>query len=252
MRFTLWMRVAAVGAVLFSPAAALLGQADTHPVLVELFTSEGCSSCPPADALLRQIDAKRTDSGQLVVGISEHVTYWNRLGWTDPFSAETYTARQEAYRLRFGLDSAYTPQMVVNGSREVLGSDRGAVLRAVRETDRPGSVRVHIDEVKIEGDRVSIKYSTTGDAGRSFDVFAVIADDAATSQVARGENSGRTLSHVSVARSLTRGGTVRGPATQKVELPLGPRIEGSGKRHLVLFAQAAGLGPVVSVDVAPL
>ncbi len=151
MRSTFWVRAATVGAVLFSSAAALVGQVSAHPVLVELFTSEGCSSCPPADALLRQLDAKGTESGQLVVGISEHVTYWNRLGWADPFSAETYTARQEAYRGRFGIDSAYTPQMVVNGSREVLGSDRAAVLRAVRETDRPRSVRVRIDEVKLRG-----------------------------------------------------------------------------------------------------
>ncbi len=253
MRSTDWMRAVVASAVLVLAAAAMLGQANSHPVLVELFTSEGCSSCPPADALLRQIDAKRTDSGQLVVGISEHVTYWNRLGWTDPFSAETYTARQEAYRARFGLDSAYTPQMVVNGSREVVGSDRGAVLRAVRETDRPGSVRVHLGEVKITGDNVSVTYSTNGDdGGRSFDVFAVIADDMVMSQVARGENSGRMLSHVSVARSLTRLGTIRGAVTKTVEMPLGPGPGGSGKRHLVLFAQGAGLGPVVSVDVAPL
>jgi len=98
--------------------------APMHAVLVELFTSEGCSSCPPADALLRAIDGKRTEAGQLVVGISEHVTYWNRLGWADPFSSDVYTARQDGYRSHFRLDSAYTPQVVVNGEREVLGSDR--------------------------------------------------------------------------------------------------------------------------------
>jgi hypothetical protein len=79
-------------------------------VLVELFTSEGCSSCPPADALLRKINGKYTDSGQLIVGVSEHVTYWNYLGWSVPFSSEAYTERQSAYGLRFHLDSVCTPQ----------------------------------------------------------------------------------------------------------------------------------------------
>ena len=252
MRSTLWVRSAAVGVVLVSAATALPGQAAAHPVLVELFTSEGCSSCPPADALLRQIDAKRTESGQLVVGISEHVTYWNRLGWTDPFSAETYTARQEAYRSRFGLDSAYTPQMIVNGSREVLGSDRGAVLRAVRETDHPGPVRVHIEQVKISGDRASVTYSTRAeDVSKSFDVFAVVAEDVVLSQVTRGENAGRALSHVSLARNLTRLDPGQG-ANKTVDVSLGAGAKSFGKRHLILFAQMAGLGPVVSVDTAPL
>ena len=250
MRSRFWVTAAMTSTALLGYAASLAGQAAAHPVLVELFTSEGCSSCPPADALLRQIDRMRTDSGQLVVGISEHVTYWNRLGWADPFSAETYTARQEAYRSKLGLDSAYTPQMVVNGSRDVLGSDRGAALRAVQETDHPGSVRLHIVEVKNNGDGVSVRYSVTGGEGQSVDVFAVVADDTATSQVKRGENSGRTLTHVSVARSLTRISSVRGSANETVELPLDGGD--SGKRHLVLFAQAAGLGPVLSVDVAAL
>src|SRR5580704_5019708 len=97
-----------------------------HPsaVLIELFTSEGCSDCPPADELLRQVSGRQTEDGQLIVGISEHVTYWNNLGWRDPFSADQYTERQNAYRTRFGLESVYTPQMVVNGREQFVGSDR--------------------------------------------------------------------------------------------------------------------------------
>lgn len=224
-----------------------------HAVLVELFTSEGCSSCPPADALLRAIDGKRTEAGQLVVGISEHVTYWNRLGWADPFSSDVYTARQDGYRSHFRLDSAYTPQVVVNGEREVLGSDRGAVLAAVKETDHASPIAVHIVSAKVSGDLLLVTYSTTGDAARGgAELFAVVTDDMRTSQVARGENSGRTLSHVSVARSMTRVGEVRSSAGATVRLPLGRQDKMAGGRHVILFAQAAGLGRVLAIDSAPI
>ena len=248
---SMWLvRLAGAGVVALGSAVHASGQA-VHPVLVELFTSEGCSSCPPADALLRQLDAKQTETGQLVVGISEHVTYWNRLGWADPFSAEAYTKRQDGYRARFRLDSAYTPQMVVNGEREVLGSDRGAVLRAIRETDRPGEVTVRIGSAKLVGGALRVTYSTTGRGLESGDeLFAVIAEDAVSSQVARGENGGRTLSHVSVARSMTRIGRLTKAAEATVDLPIGePR---GGRQHVILFAQGAGLGRVLAVDVAPI
>ena len=94
-------------------------------VIAELFTSEGCSSCPPADALLRQINLKQTSAGQLIVGISEHVTYWNNLGWKDPYSSPEFTERQEVYATRLSPEGPYTPQMVVNGREQLVGSDVG-------------------------------------------------------------------------------------------------------------------------------
>ena len=224
--------------------------AQSHAVLVELFTSEGCSSCPPADALLRQLDGKITSSGQLVVGISEHVTYWNNLGWIDPFSASAYTDRQNSYRSRFHLDSVYTPQMVVNGEQQVLGSDRNAVLHAVRETDHPGALSVHIKSATVSGDSLVVTYSISGTTPeRGVDIFAVVADDVAESQVRRGENSGRNLTHASVARSITRIGSVKDiPALENmVRVPMGNGPHSSA-RHLVLFVQSAHLGPVLSVD----
>ena len=110
-----------IAAALAISIIALSAQPSTHldantaqlghrAVLVELFTSEGCSSCPPADALLQQVNGKYSDAGQLIVGVSEHVTYWNSLGWSDPFSSPIYTERQEAYGQRFHLDSVYTPK----------------------------------------------------------------------------------------------------------------------------------------------
>jgi len=110
-----------------------------HPsaVLIELFTSEGCSDCPPADDLLRQVSGRQTEDGQLIVGISEHVTYRNSLGWRDPFSDDQYTDRQNAYGAHFGLDSVYTPQMVVNGREQFVGSDRRALVAALASEAEP-------------------------------------------------------------------------------------------------------------------
>lgn len=223
-------------------------------VLVELFTSEGCSSCPPADALLRQIDGSHTDAGQLIVGISEHVTYWNSLGWSDPFSSPIYTDRQNAYGARFGLDGVYTPQMVINGAEQIVGSDRAGLMRAFqREREQPSQVALRIISVSVAGATATVKFSATG--GRSIkkaDIVAVLADDADQSSVLRGENSGRNLTHVAVARSISRVATLQPVAEQTVQIPLPSSFRGSERHHLILFAQAPALGRVLGIDTKPL
>src|ERR1700679_2585440 len=125
-------------------AAELTAPSSPSPssvVIVELFTSEGCSSCPPADKLLRQVHLKETGAGQMIVGISEHVTYWNNLGWKDPYSAQVFTDRQSVYASRLSLEGPYTPQMVVNGRDQFVGSDRGRLQRALADDVQRG----HID-----------------------------------------------------------------------------------------------------------
>jgi len=233
---------------------ASVTQADTQAapgaVLVELFTSEGCSSCPPADALLRQIEGKQTESGQLIIGISEHVTYWNQLGWSDPFSSDVYTERQDAYSQQFHLDSVYTPQMVINGEEQIVGSDRGALLRALRE-QKPHPIIVHINTVSAQDRALVVDFSITGNLpSDAADLFAAVTDDNAKSSVTRGENSGRTLAHVSVARSITRIAKVSSQTEQTIRIPLpspSTLTENQG-RHLILFAQAPDLGRVLGID----
>lgn len=221
-----------------------------RPVLVELFTSEGCSSCPPADDLLRKLNGITTNSGQLIVGISEHVTYWNNLGWADPYSQPVYTDRQSAYSQRLHLEGVYTPQVVVNGEQDVLGSDGSAILRAIRAQARPSPVTVHINSAVLSGNALAVTFSVTGEAhAGSIDIIAAIVDDTAASHVLHGENSGRLLAHVSVARSITRIATLKAiPArTLSANLATSAQQPNSG-HHLILFAQAAGQGRVFSVE----
>jgi hypothetical protein len=253
---------------LLGPGSVLAAQSKTIqrpeplPVLVELFTSEGCSSCPPADALLRRLEGMKTEAGQRIVTLSEHVTYWNRLGWADPFSAENLTQRQTDYGSRFHLDEVYTPQMVVNGDREMVGNDGAAVQQALRAQAKPTTLKLDILSIEMpEQDPgagatpyLRVRYSLSGELPlQGLDVYAVLADDQDTTQVRRGENAGRTLTHVSVVRSLVRSERTKVAKQGMVILPL-PEPRGTdyaGGRHVVVFAQFPDLGRVMGVAIRP-
>jgi hypothetical protein len=238
-------------AILALMATGALAQ---RAVLVELFTSEGCSSCPPADALLKLVNGSQTSRGQLVVGISEHVTYWNSLGWTDPYSSPAYTERQNAYSERFRLEGPYTPQMVINGAEQIVGSDRGALLHAVEKEDAESSRLVlRIVSVNVAGGNLTVNLSTSGDVPKQgADLMAVLADDSDRSNVLHGENSGRMLAHVAVARSITRVARVKTAGELTVQIPIPTSFQASQGHHLILFAQTPGNGRVLGTDTKPL
>jgi hypothetical protein len=223
-------------------------------VLVELFTSEGCSSCPPADALLRQVNGSRTSGDQLVVGISEHVTYWNGLGWSDPFSSPAYTDRQNAYSERFHLEGVYTPQMVINGAEQIVGSDRVALVRAVQAEQAPHPrVSLRILSLNVVGNTLAVSFSISGDLpAQGADLMAVLADDSDRSSVLHGENSGQTLAHVAVARSISRVATLRTAGERTVQVQIPATFQAAQKHHLILFAQTPGNGRVLGADTKPL
>ncbi len=212
-------------------------------VLVELFTSEGCSSCPPADALLRLVNGSQTNKGQLVVGISEHVTYWNSLGWSDPFSSSAYTERQNAYSERFQLEGPYTPQMVINGAEQIVGSDRAGLLRAVEKEDAESPrMSLRIVSLSVAGSTLTVNFSSSGDLpAQGADLIAVLADDADQSSVLRGENSGRTLAHVAVARSITRIAKVKTAGERTAQIPIPVSFQATPGHHLILFAHDSSL-----------
>jgi hypothetical protein len=214
--------------------------------IVELFTSEGCSDCPPADALLRQINLKQTRAGQMIVGISEHVTYWNNLGWKDPLSAPEFTERQEVYASRMSPDGPYTPQMVVNGREQFVGSDAGALQRALGDEARRPHPDLNILSTTPSSSGLDVRFSIEGEMSSPLDIVAVVTDDADRSNVLRGENGGRFLQHVSVARSLVRVVTVKGNEEKSVHIlfPDGFTPGGESGHHLILFAQEKHQGAI--------
>ena len=240
---------------LLARAARAQVSVPTSPaVLVELFTSEGCSSCPPADELLRKINGQRTADGSLVIGISEHVSYWDRLGWKDPFSSDLYTERQNEYSAKFHLDGPYTPQMVVNGREELVGSNSRSLIAALAQEGKQATVQLQITSVQQNQGKLSFSYTATKSLpDRALRVMAAIVDDSAGSHVRRGENAGRALQHVFVVRTLADIGTLRSDEPHQATLTLPSSLpESSPSRHLVVFAQEQGLGAVLGAVESPL
>jgi hypothetical protein len=225
----------------------------TSVAIVELFTSEGCSSCPPADALLQRVHLRQLSAGQLIVGLSEHVTYWDHLGWKDPFSDQVFTDRQSVYASRLSPEGPYTPQMVLNGRDQFLGSDGRALEDSLRADVQRKHASLKIVALARGAEGLDLQFSLTGSAPKPIEIIAVLTDDADRSEVLRGENSGRSLQHVSVARSLSRVATVAGDTERSVHLslPQGFQRDASG-HHLVLFAQEAHQGAIVAAAVMAL
>ncbi len=187
------------------PAAA--AGKNVTPVIVELFTSEACSSCPPADALLAKLNQQHEVNGAEVLVLGEHVDYFNRTGWTDRFSSPTFSERQNGYAKRFHLPSAYTPQIVIDGSFEAVGSDSVAVEREIGLAAQAGkTASVGLSWAAPDKLRVNV----AGGSGEPSTVLLAVTEDRLTTSVANGENSGRVLRHSGVVRELRRLGTTFG------------------------------------------
>ena len=176
------------------------------PVLVELFTAEGCSSCPPADTLLEKMIEAQPASGAQIVGLGEHVDYWDRLGWKDRFSSAALTARQQKYAARSRNDDVYTPQMVVDGQEAFVGTDLGAARKAIeRAVAAPhGLVRITCDTSAANAVNVSVAVSRLpeSNAGDRADIVVAVTEDRLRTEVKHGENQGRTLTHAAVVREI--------------------------------------------------
>ncbi|MEO7652913.1 MAG: DUF1223 domain-containing protein, partial [Bryobacteraceae bacterium] len=182
----------------FSSALAASDPAPT-PVLVELFTSEGCSSCPPADELLIDLEKTQPVPGARIIVLSEHVDYWNRLGWTDPFSSQLFSARQHRYAEALRKDGVYTPQMVVDGQGEFVGSDRRRAVAVIAEAARKTKAPVEL-ACRAEGAALKFTVRIPGPPSADSDVLLAILENDLQSDVQRGENSGRKIQHRGVVR----------------------------------------------------
>jgi len=254
--------VALLGALLHPPKEVLGKYAhaadDTAahtPVLVELFTSEGCSDCPPADALLEKLDKSQPVRGTELVVLSEHVDYWNSLGWKDPYSSQQYSERQGAFARQFGLGSVYTPQMVVDGSFQLVGSDERGAIRAIESAARVEKVSVSLSSIRFESRdtlavHIGIGAIPSAITGKSAKVFLAIADDADESHVSRGENAGKELRHVAVVRTLTLVGAVDKPAEFSEDVRIGADEANSRTVRLVAFVQDESTGRIIGVGTA--
>ena len=215
------------------------------PVLVELFTSEGCSDCPPADSLLAKLDRAQPVAGAEVIALSEHVDYWNRLGWADPYSSAFYSQRQRDYSDRFGLNSAYTPQMVVDGSNEFVGSDERRAHSAIADAASKDKTEIHISDLRVEGDYFRFRLQADAPRNQAAEAYVVLADNSDTSQVARGENSGRTLSHVAVARVFSPAEHIAKNAVLNKEFRMNAHSLNRNNLRLVAFLQESNHGRVL-------
>lgn len=196
-------------------ASAKTAETSRTPVVVELFTSEGCSSCPPADALLARLAEGQIAGNVQLIALEEHVDYWNDLGWADPFSSRDWTSRQYIYAGILGNGNAYTPQMVVDGTVEFVGSRaqkaREAILRAASNTKIVVTL-THGDSNRTGKEIFSAKVgklerTTRGDAA---EVWLAITETGLHSAVTRGENAGEDLHHAAVVRSMLKIGEARG------------------------------------------
>lgn len=222
------MRRLLIFAAMLWPCVIRSGPVDRAPVLVELFTSEGCSSCPPADHLLQQLDSR-------AIVLSEHVDYWDHDGWKDPHSSHELTLRQQDYATRFGIPGPYTPQMVVDGVAEFNGSNSQKAQAAIAQEAQKPKVNIRL---ALNDGSVQIKIEASPEAG---DVMLAIADDHGASDVRAGENKGVRMEHVAIVRSLRKVGSVKRGAGFEgaVKLPAG-----SASERIVVFVQKGGAGSV--------
>jgi hypothetical protein len=194
-----------------------------RPVLVELFTSEGCSSCPPADVVLARLDEMQPVKGAQVIVLSEHVTYWDHDGWRDPYSLDSVTDRQKWYGFKFGLSDVYTPQAVVDGAVQVLGSDENKLVQAISAATSKPKAELTISGATWTADGIKFVVNQAGSAATKLKTTleAALAEDVTLTAVKRGENAGKTLRNVAVVREFKE---------------IGPGHDGDGEYSLRLSA----------------
>jgi hypothetical protein len=245
----------ASGGVQAAPPA-LSGVEGSTPVIVELFTSEGCIDCPPADTLLDRLIATQPVPGAQIIALGEHVDYWDRLGWKDRFSSAALTSRQQLYQTRFASDSIYTPQMVVDGRAEFVGSDARAARKALeRALDVPhgvmrvivaADVALHVDVSAANLPRVA--------RGDRADIIVAVTESGLTTDVKRGENHGKVLKHAPVVRYLATIGQIAADGSSgsaRADIPI-DRAWQRDRLALVAFVQERRGRTILASASAPL
>ena len=222
-------------AALTVPGAARAGQ----PVVVELFTSQGCSSCPPADELLGELAGRDG-----VIALSLHVDYWDYIGWKDPYGSAQNTERQRRYAEELGLRYIYTPQIVIDGRQNVVGSRRSEVLNGI-EAARKRAKAVDVTFMPDDGGHVIIPAGHAPDRGAT--IWLAVYDNAYETDVKRGENAGRTIRNTHVVRRMERLGTWMG---ERLEIPLNlDSASTRGNYGCAVLVQQGRNGPIIGAGL---
>jgi len=189
-------------------------------VLIELFTSEGCSSCPPADAAVEEIQENYINKNVLV--LSYHVDYWDKLGWKDAFSNSLFTERQEYYSDIFHLNSIYTPQVIVNGTKEFIGSNKNKLISSIDEglNEKP-TTTIQLKAIQDTSGKIEVRYSTGENNSKDAKLILLLVQKMATNKINRGENKGKTLHHINIVREISYLPVTTKEATINLSLPSG-------------------------------
>lgn len=247
--------VGALGATACTPARAgevERPRTEDRAVIVELFTSEGCSSCPPADASLADLEARQPARGALVVPLAFHVDYWDELGWKDPFSSPAWTRRQLGYRAR-GSNSLYTPQVLVDGETEVNGNSPQAVQSSIEQASRKPKAKITVTVDKRGGaaPTLTVTVGALPSGTKAADVMLAIVEPHARVTITSGENRGRTLDHTAVVRALSVLGAAPTEGTQLTKRV--PELT-AGARAVVFVQERTGraiIGAAATRDDGP-
>ena len=252
-------RLFAVAASLFGifislPASAVAQTPQTNrtPVLVELFTSEGCSTCPPADTLLAKLEQVQPVNGAEIIVLGEHVDYWDGQGWHDRFSSHQYTERQNEYCGRLHVDNSYTPQMIVDGTDQFVGHDAIHAVSAIQHAAQIPKIKLILSQPVVDAHKVSASVSSPAPmTTKKADLYAALVDPKDTTEVRGGENGGHQLHHVGVVRSLQRVGKLKdlgaGPVSFSLNAPADAK---PNEMRIVVFAQESGQGAVLGAASA--
>ena len=195
-------------------ASFIQSDSKRSPAIVELFTSEGCSSCPPADKLIGKAQSSFNDK---TIVLSYHVDYWDRLGWKDPYSKSIFSDRQRAYANHLKESSVYTPQIIVNGETALVGSDQKALWNAINTYSNSETKEITITNIQVNTNHISFDYAFKNLQKNEELIFELVLKSA-TSQVKNGENKGATLVHTNVVREIAIANNSKGVIT--IPLPL--------------------------------
>ena len=229
-----FFRTFALAAVLAVAIQTVAAAAEKNLTVVELYTSQGCSSCPPADAFLGEL-AKRDD----LLALSIHVDYWDYIGWKDRFASPENTKRQRAYASKLGMRYVYTPQMIVQGAAHSTGSDRGKVLALIAKAKKNERVAVKISRAE-DGIRIKIAGADTTEEAA---VWLAVFDNKHETRIRRGENGGRTLSYYNVVRGMKRIGTWSG---KPLDIPTGNvDMSTEGRDGCAVILQSVATGRIL-------